>query len=184
MNGVRFLNILKCDSKLQEQVRNWRNKKAVRRFMLNQHFISKDEHFCWLKNLKKSKDKKFWVVYYQDISIGAVYLDQINQKKKSAQIGIYIGEDKYRGKEIGKIVLFNFLKLCFETTRVEILLAKVMKANIVAQKLYQNFFFKPVGAIRMERNKKILLFKLTKKRWLNSQDWLKDVFENQDNFKS
>ncbi len=65
INEIRFVNILDTDKIIKEKVRQWRNKKEIRKWMFSQDIISNGEHQKWLEGLSKRSEDRFWVVYFK-----------------------------------------------------------------------------------------------------------------------
>ena len=87
MNNLTFVNILETDGVIQEKVRQWRNQEEIRKCMLNQAIISPQEHARWLDGLRQGAQSKFWVVFFSDVPVGAVYLQNIDYAKKTSYKG-------------------------------------------------------------------------------------------------
>jgi len=173
MNEIEFVNILEVDDKLKEKVRQWRNKEGIRKFMLNQHTITKKEHFKWIESLKNRNDWKFWIVFVNCIPIGSVYLENIDYEKLTSEWGFYIGEDAYRGKGLSKCILFKLLGMFFEEMKFEVLFTKILSKNIIALNLYKKFKFKEIDRLLSENVEKIIILKFSNKDWITWKGDLK-----------
>ncbi len=178
MKEIKFGNILKVNDEIKERVRQWRNKGEIRKYMLSQHIITKEEHLNWIESLKNINDWKFWVVFVDEIPIGSVYLQNIDFKNLTSEWGFYIGEDDYLGKGLGKYILFKFLKMFFEEMNFKILFTKVISSNIAAINIYRKFRFKMINDF-FDNQRKVMLLKFTKKDWSKWKEMLKnDYFYN------
>ena len=175
MKKIKFENILKVNDEIKEKVRQWRNKEEIRKYMLNQHIITKEEHLNWIKSLKNRNDWKFWVVFVDEIPIGSVYLQSIDFKNLTSVWGFYIGEDDYLGKGLGKCILSKFLKMFFEEMNFKILFTKVISSNIAALNIYKKFKFKMINDF-LDNQRKVVLLKFTKKDWSKWKGVLKNEY--------
>lgn len=175
MREIKFENILKVNDEIKEKVRRWRNKEEIRKYMINQHIINKEEHSIWLESLKHKNDWKFWIVFVDNIPVGSVYLQNIDYKKLTSEWGFYIGEDAYKGKGLGKCILFEFLKRFFEEMNFNILFTKVIYNNIAALNIYRKFRFKIINDY-FDKQRKVMLLKFTKKDWLKWKEMLKNEY--------
>ena len=173
MRDIKFVDILKVKDEIKEKVRQWRNKDDIRKYMLNQHIITKAEHLSWIESLRDRNDWKFWVVFFDKIPIGSVYLQNINFKNLTSEWGFYIGEDDFKGKGLGKCILFKLLEFYFEVMRFEVLFTKVVSNNIVALNIYKKFKFKVINNF-LDNQRKIILLKFTKKDWFEQKEKLKN----------
>ena len=142
---MEFVDILSVDDELKDKVRRWRNKKEVNRFMVTQHHITRDEHFKWIKSLGERDDQKSWLVFVEDIPIGSISLRDMNYEHQSCELGIYIGEDAYRGHGFGKQIVYKTLKYVFGVLDFNVLIAKVFADNMVALNFYRKLGFKESG---------------------------------------
>lgn len=175
MKEIKYINILKVNDKIQERVRQWRNKEEIRKYMLSQHIITKEEHLNWIESLKDRNDWKFWVVFIDEIPIGSIYLQSIDYKKLTSEWGFYIGEDDFKGKGLGKYILFKLLEFYFEEMKFEVLFTKVISNNIAALNIYRKFKFKMINDF-LDNQRKVVLLKFTKKDWLKQKEMLKNEY--------
>jgi len=175
MKEIKFENILKVNDEIKEKVRQWRNKEEIRKYMLNQHIITKEEHLNWIESLKNKNDWKFWVVFIDEIPIGSIYLQSIDYKKLISEWGFYIGEDDFKGKGLGKHILFKLLEFYFEEMKFEVLFTKVISNNITALNIYKKFKFKMINDF-LDNQRKVVLLKFTKKDWSKWKEMLKNEY--------
>jgi len=175
MKEIKFVNILKVNDKIKEKVKQWRNKEEIRKHMLSQHIITKEEHLNWIGDLKNRNDWKFWVVFVDNIAVGSVYLQEINYKKLTSEWGFYIGEDDFKGKGLGKYILFKLLEFYFEEMKFEVLFTKVISNNIAALNIYRKFKFKMINDF-LDNQRKVALLKFTKKDWSKWKEMLKNEY--------
>jgi len=174
MEKLKLVNILDVNDELKEKVRQWRNKEEIRKFMTNQDIISKEEHLTWLKSLKSRTDYKAWVVFFIGIPIGLVNLSKIDDHKQSATLGIYIGENEYKGKGLGKCMRFQLMKVFFEEMRFKTLYANVLSHNIVNLKFIKKFKYQELKRIPFKNNIETLIFQLTLNDWLKWKEYFKN----------
>jgi len=174
MERLKLVNILNVNDELKEKVRQWRNKEEIRKFMTNQGIISKEEHLNWLKSLTSRTDYKAWVVFYEKKPIGLVNLSKIDDHKQSAFSGVYIGENEYKGKGLGKCMRFQLMKVFFEEMRFKILYATVLSYNFVNLNFIKKFKFRELNRISFKNNIKNVIFQFTLNDWLKWKEYLKN----------
>ncbi len=165
MSEIKFVNILEADDLLKEQVRKWRNKEDVKRFMLTQHDISKEEHSRWLGRLRDENDYKFWVAFSGDVPIGAAYLHDIDYEASDSEWGFYIAEDGYRGKGLSRDILIKLLDEAFGRMNLKTLVTKVISGNERALGIYRKFGFREIGRMPFKDGNEIILLGFTKEDW-------------------
>jgi len=98
------------------------------------------------KDVKKrlSKKNSFFLSIHSksDRHIGNIYFHDINIKKKSAYMGIMIGDKKWRGKGVGSEVINVIIKKILIIRKIYYLFLGVNNNNKVAIKLYKKIGFK------------------------------------------
>lgn len=176
MKSIRFTNILDVDKQLKEKVRQWRNKEEIRKFMLTQHIISREEHLKWLENLSKNEGQKFWIIFVDDVPIGSVYLQNINYKALNSEWGFYIGEDTYLGKGLAGLIIYKMLTIFFEEMKFDTLLTRALSNNTRALNLYRKFRFVDITHSVGNDSNKIVTMRFTRNEWIESKEDFKKQF--------
>ena len=141
--------------------------------MLNQNVISKEEHSWWLDGLSRRKDSKFWVVFLNTVPVGTAYLQNINYETATSEWGFYIGEDEYRGKGLGRQILFQLLEEVFNGMGLVILKTQVLSGNDAAIHLYRKFHFIEKKRFLSHDGRDVLLFEYTSQDWARTKEELK-----------
>ncbi|GEM_PF-2089973 len=175
VNDLRFVNILETDRVIREKVRWWRNKQDVRSCMLSQSIISQEEHAQWLAGLSKGSVNKFWVIFWRDVPIGAAYLQNIDYDRSTSEWGFYIGEEAYKGRGVGKKILFNLLEKVFDKMAIEFLFTKVLSTNGSAIHLYKKFYFSEKSRLLLEDGREVIIFEFARSAWLEVKDELEKI---------
>ena len=80
--------------------------------------------------------------------IGTVSLENINYINRSAKLGIFIGEEKHRGKGIGKEAIQLILDYGFHYLNLNSIQLSVFAFNERAIACYKKCGFKEVGRLR------------------------------------
>lgn len=166
MEEIKFINIIDMPEGLKEKVRQWRNKEEIRKSMLTQHIISKEEHLQWIEGLRHRNDWKFWVIYFNNVPIGSVYLQNMDYENLSSEWGFYIGEEEYKGKGLSKAVLLKLLEIFFNEMKFNVLFTKILSGNIVALSLYRKFKFKEMEKVSFEDKREIVILSFSKEDWM------------------
>ncbi|MDD3284708.1 MAG: GNAT family protein [Patescibacteria group bacterium] len=99
----------------------------------------------WFDNYKKDKNKKFFTILDNKKPIGFMGLSNINKINKNCDLFIMIGEDDYRGKGIGKIVMDWLINYGFNKLKLHKINLGVVRENKFAIKLYKKLGFKIEG---------------------------------------
>lgn len=180
MREIKFINILDVNNELKEKVRQWRNKEEIRKSMFSQHIITKKEHFGWIESLEHRKDWKFWIVFFDDVPIGSVNLQNIDSKKLTSEEGFYIGEESYKGQGLSKCILFKLLGIFFDEMKFKIIFSKIISNNIVALNLNKKFKFKEIDRLPFRDNEEIIISEFSEEDWVKWKEYLKNesIYKN------
>lgn len=104
----------------------------------------------WVKKNHSDKNQIFLGIYLKDYVsiIGVIRLKYIDWISRNAELGIYIGEDKYRGRGLGKEALKLLLKYAFQEINLHKISLTVLEYNANAIKLYKSCGFTQEGLLR------------------------------------
>jgi len=174
--NIEFEDILNVDNDIIERVRNWRNTEEIKKYMINDHYIDKNEHNIWIKNLRNKNTMKAWLIKYEKKYIGLVYLLNINYEQKTTDWGFYIADKSERGKGIGSISLYKLIEYVFNEMKFNEMETIVLCNNTII-KLYKKFGFKIEKKLKnylLKNNKYIDVFvmKLLRSNWKNLKSQL------------
>lgn len=172
MTRIEFTDILSVDEALKEKVRVWRNREEVNKFFINRHFITPEEHCGWIEGLQQKDDEKFWIVFYDHVPIGSVYLQNVNIESKSSEWGFYIGEKEYRGRGLSGCIIYQLLEYFFDTMGFEVLITKVLSENVTAVKIYNKFGFSKESEDAIG-NKNVIFLRFSREEWFAHKEVLR-----------
>lgn len=180
--SIKLLNVVNLTKEELETIRSWRNKEEIRKWMYTDHIIVPEEHFSWVHRLRTKNTAVYFLVEYGDEPVGVVGLSNINIKDKSASVGIYIGNEKFRGKGLGKLMMYALLKFSFDVFGLNRVQIEVFSNNIAAIRLYEKFFQKE-GILRELKFKNgvfrdVIVMSILKKEWLSNKDRWREIHEN------
>jgi len=180
---VEFKDITYLKVKTIELVRKWRNSDSIRKYMCEDHIISKREHRTWLRGIKRKNTVKFWVIYLNNLPVGSVYLGKIDYKNKTADWGFYIADESLRGKGIGSLALFWLMWHTFDTMKFRKMYTTVLRNNPGALRLYTKFGFVKEGVMKEQlfRDKKaidLVLMGILRKKWISKRHRIKTMVQN------
>ncbi len=134
-----FVNFTDLTVPQQQLVLTWRNNELVRRWMFESAPISSEQHHLFLKSLKQTSSKTYWLVYSGSEPIGVCYLTPSIQKS-CAEFGMYVNPHKLR-QGLGSLLLQSFLEQKLPLLGLDCLCLSVYKDNKPAIALYQKFGF-------------------------------------------
>ena len=124
-------------------VLKWRNSDAVRRNFLYQKEITREQHLLRFDQEIETGEIIQFVILEKNNKrpIGSVYLRNIDKNNKSAEYGIFIGEDSARGKGYGSETAGRIVRFFFDDMKYEMLYLRVLKDNNAAIRSYRSAGF-------------------------------------------
>lgn len=135
-----------------DMVLKWRNSLNVKSNFLYSEEITKNMHMDWIENkIKKGLVDQF-IIYtnHEKKDIGSIYLRDIDHKAKSAEYGIFIGENEFLNKGYGTEASKLILEYAFRSLNLNKVKLRVLSDNIVAIKSYLKLGFKIEGIFKDE----------------------------------
>ena len=103
-----------------ELIVKWRNNPTVRDKFVFRDTFTKEMHNNWLDTKVKNGEVVQYIIIEKKSNkpIGSVYYRDINYNNKSAEFGIFIGEDFARGKGYGSETARLFINYGFEQLKL------------------------------------------------------------------
>lgn len=148
---IKYRNILESGAELHNCVRIWRNSDRVRLSMINTEVITEEQHLRWLTSLRSSSPRQIVRVAFDDeMPFGIITLKDIDRYSSRSDWGMYIGDERFLGRGLGRRMLLDLLKWAFEEEGLNRLYTSVMADNSRAVALYLDCGFHFEG--RFERH--------------------------------
>ncbi|HBM15429.1 MAG TPA: hypothetical protein DD381_03660 [Lentisphaeria bacterium] len=140
------------DLKLREKYLQWLNDFEVVAPIISPELIKvKDMSFIEesFRRFTKEEAQGFFIKYHPfDDYVGTIKLDKINQKNKSGELGLMIGEKSLWNKQIGSKATAILLKYAFEYLQLHKVWGGTDEHNIAMKKLFLKAGFKLEGRLR------------------------------------
>ncbi len=124
-----------------DNIIKWRNSDYVRSHFIDQRLFTKESHEYWLRNMVETGKVAQFIILLDDTPVGSVYLRDIDHEKKSAEYGIFIGEESARGKGVGTKSAKLIIDYAFDELDLKKIFLRVHKDNIGAVKSYEKAGF-------------------------------------------
>lgn len=129
-----------------DDIVRWRNKEIVKKNFIFRENFTPEMHNQWLNTKVKSGE----VVQYIMIdevgkSFGSVYYRDIDQESKSAEFGIFIGEEDHIAKGYGQEAMSLFVNFGFNTLGLKKIDLRVIESNDRAYHVYAKIGFKVIS---------------------------------------
>ena len=105
----------------------------------------------WVEdNLKKLNHQYAIVLKENDELIGNIGLESIQQINRHCDVGLFIGEEKHRGKGYGTEALKLAVRYAFDKLNMHSIHLNVFDFNVGAIKSYKKVGFREAGRLREE----------------------------------
>ncbi len=128
----------------------WRNSSNVKKYFFIQDDLTKEQHYWWLENKVNTGEVAQFIIVDKETNsdVGTVFLKDIDKKNMKAEYGIFIGDEKARGKGIGTeaaklICSYGFKDLCLHR-----IFLRVFAGNTQAKNSYIKAGFKEEAVLR------------------------------------
>ena len=159
---VKFelVNYIYLSKNQKERLRNLRNLPQIKQNLYNQHFITKQEHKNFIKNLNKNPKKMYFSVFLQYEILGSI---NFIFNEKYLEWGFYANPFlKVAG--LGRVFEQIGIFYAFNVLRVKTLYCEVFEKNQAVLNLHKKFSFKQ-RETKEFGNEKIILLSLGTDTW-------------------
>lgn len=130
----------------------WRNDIEIKNQALLHPFpVTKDLDEDWFNHVSRDKSNKtvfFTIIDKNSQVLGYTFLKEINWINRNSYLGIIIGDNKQRGKGLGKEALNLILDYTFFNLNLNKVLLEVISSNTSAIKLYESLGFVLEGELK------------------------------------
>lgn len=116
-----------------ELLRVWRNSPRILEQMEFRGIITPEMQTKWFDSLQRDKFDYF-IIYMENTAIGMIHLSYIDKKKKEAEAGLFVGEERFSGTGVALGASILLLDYAFGELGLERVFAKVKSGNIAAEK--------------------------------------------------
>ena len=141
-----LINFTDMNEEEQDKVLSMRNDKRIRRWMVNDKVITREEHKAFMDALKTDTTNHYFLVKRNEYN-GVVSLNRYDSYNRRAYLGIYANPD-LSGKGAGTACMQVLLYLAFEVFGLHTLKLEVISDNIRAIQLYEKFGFEREGCFK------------------------------------
>lgn len=121
---------------------SWRNKEGIRDFNTQFVLLNLELQKKWFKEIRKSDERKMFLVTHKDKPVGVCGLINIDNENKNAEIAIIIGEHQLQNKGLGTIAMKKLLRIGFKNLNLHRISAEVFEFNRVSQRFFESLGFK------------------------------------------
>ena len=136
---VALRKLTKEDTALVVQ---WRNQDEVRRNLFTQTELTEAQHLKYYETRILTGLCEQFIVLADGNPVGTTFLKNVNRERKTAEFGIFLGEQ--RGRGIGTKATELTIRHAFETMKLDQVVLSVFSDNTAAIRAYER-----VGFLRM-----------------------------------
>lgn len=132
-----------------DNIVRWRNKEIVKKNFIFRELFTKEMHICWLnKKVRSGEVIQYIMIDEFDYPFGSIYFRDVDLKSRTAEFGIFIGEEDHIGKGYGQEAMSLFINYGIDTIGLMRINLRVIESNERASTLYEKMGFK---IIKMEK---------------------------------
>lgn len=107
----------------------------------------------WYELIARCKNC-YYIILYERLPIGFCNIYNIDEKNKNAEIGYYIGDERYRKMGIGHLFMQKLLNIAFYEHNLNKIYAKTFSSNTDNISFLKSFGFKEEGYFREDKHEK------------------------------
>ena len=128
----------------------WRNNPEVMKNFIFRQPFTRELHENWLATKVDTGKVIQYIVVDKETgrSVGSVYFRDIDPENESAEYGIFIGDDSFRGQGIGTETAKLFTDFALDVLGVHRVFLKVLDGNVKARRSYEKAGFVYEGTFR------------------------------------
>ena len=144
LNGKKVI-LTSVEEENLEQLRNWRNRPELRKYFREYREISKTMQKRWFEKINNDPNQVNFEIRTLDnqLLIGHCGLYYINWIIKSAEFGIYVGDNNHRNGGFGSDALRTLIKYGFEDLNLNKIWCEVYDNNTSID------VYKPAGEVKV-----------------------------------
>jgi RimJ/RimL family protein N-acetyltransferase len=149
----------------------WRNKDFVQKNFIYQEPFTEEGHLAWIKNQVEPGHVVQFVICLDDgREIGSVYFRDIDREKKTAEYGIFIGEEDAIGCGLGTQTAKLALAYAFQTMEMDRVFLRFLSENTGARISYEHAGFRLIPdrqeTVQLKQGEcQVLFMEIDKERW-------------------
>lgn len=137
-----------------DNIVKWRNSQFVKNNLFSQSDLTAEQHINYFNNVvSKGKCYQFIIeakIETEILDIGTTFIKNIDLENKKGEFGIFIGEEKARGKGCAKSAIKEILKFAFNNLYLNRCYLEVIANNERAIRLYEEVGFRKEGLLKQD----------------------------------
>ena len=129
----------------RERLHLWRTAPELARYRFRTGSISSASHEAWFRGIPQHSR---WIVEYEQKPVGTLNLADINPEHRTGSWGFYIGDQNYRGRNIGSYCEYWMQQYAFDGLGLVKLWGDILSTNIPMLRIHDAFGFRREGLFR------------------------------------
>ena len=143
--SIRKVHIRPITPEDTEKIVTWRNRDFVRKNFIYQELFTEDGHRAWLREQVEPGHVVQFIICVEGLGeIGSVYLRDIDRGRKTAEYGVFIGEERALGCGYGTQAARLALDYGFGTLGLERIFLRFLENNPRAGRSYEKAGFRRI----------------------------------------
>jgi diamine N-acetyltransferase len=136
-----------------DRTREWANDPELMRLLDRTRTVSPEEHERWFAALGAANDRLFMAIEHTETGrhIGNVWLWDIDERHRKAEIRIVIGDGSFAGQGVGSEAIDLLSRYAFEKLRLRRVYANVLDFNARARRGFEKAGFTVEGVLKEDR---------------------------------
>lgn len=155
-----------------EKIMHWRINPEITRYMKTNPKLTIEKQREWLAKINNSNDSKYWIIDYEEESIGIICLEKIDWINKVASWGYYIGEKEKRSLQLAISLEMSLYDYVFDELEIKELCNQVFSLNKGVIQLHLACGSHIVKEVKNEVEKEGVLYDITHIS-ITSEEWSK-----------
>ncbi|MFV0470787.1 MAG: GNAT family N-acetyltransferase; N-acetyltransferase [Paludibacteraceae bacterium] len=141
-----------------EMIRQWRNDPKIVKFMEFKEFITPEMQEVWFEKINNEQNY-FFLIIIDNQEIGLINVKDIDSRQLEGEAGIFIYDDNYYNSTASFQASFALYDFCFDTLRLDRVVAHILKENKRAIKFNKLIGYKIVSGQDDVKNQLYYLIK-------------------------
>ncbi len=112
-----------------EILMTWRMRPDISKHMMTDVKLNMDMQRKWFAKYQAEQTQIRWIVNVDGKQVGSIYLIDIDEKNKHAEIGVYIADLAYRSLKLLLTIHWNLFDWIFENTDLHRIYGLIMEGN-------------------------------------------------------
>ena len=166
-SNVKLMRVTESDLAL---LMDWRMRPEVTKTLFTNPAITMDSQRKWYEKIKQDKSQIRWIIFYEKIPIGSIYIVDIDLANHRCESGIFIAEKQFNSIELYMNVHWNMFDYIFDKLEMNRVFAYIMIENTAVIKLSKYMGLDIEGTLKQHSYKDgvfhdVVIVGITKQKW-------------------